>query len=100
MARFTKGPWRVGDYVDCTSEDGEAGEIPIYVGDTQQRVANVLLLNSDEGETARNARLIAACPALLAAAMDAFVALPMTEHNEPINAALKAAIEMATGREP
>jgi len=44
------------------------------------------------------ARLIAAAPELLAACQAAFVALPMTKHNEPINAQLKAAIAKAEGR--
>lgn len=90
MNKHTPGPW---SYQPDTTFS--------LLGD--QRIAAVnkispaIVFGGLGEETKANACLIVASPDLLAACEEAFVALPMTKHHEPINEQLKAAIRKASG---
>lgn len=93
----TPGPWRV----EFPKNPDAMSEVFAPTVDTYPWRVAYVLRDSNKGQQPiddANARLIAAAPDLLAAAKEAYVALPMTKHNEPINAALKAAIAKAESR--
>lgn len=77
--RTTPGPWSV---------EKDINDYSVVAGNA--RVAGYA--------SAADACLIAAAPDLLKACKAAFVALPMSKHNEETNAMLKAAIAKAEGR--
>lgn len=88
----TPGPWR---YEIWGGADFQQGVVEsVQAGLVVCNIPKFDVINHGQIAVA-DARLIAAAPDLLAAAKDAFLALPMTKHNEPINAALKAAIAKA-----
>jgi hypothetical protein len=102
MTPHSPGPWQAEAppaeaYLDPDIALSE--EVRFWIVD-EGRASEVLaeVTLTMHGNEEANARLIAAAPDLLEACKAAFVALPMTRHNEPINAALKAAIAKAEGR--
>lgn len=80
------------------------GSFEITANDDRVVVAKRGQWPNNREQSIANAKLIVKAvnshDALLSAAKDAFVALPMTKHNELINAALKAAIALAEGSTP
>lgn len=88
-AKFTSGPWRVRDYVNCVE----------VLATSRPPVVNWQGFDDSDRPMAdhvANARLIAASPDLLAACQ---LALPHLV-NEPAADAVRAAIAKATGGPP
>lgn len=98
-AEHTPGPWTV-EFPERPDAMSEVFAPKASADDFQWRVAYVLRDSNPHQQPVddANARLIAAAPDLLAAAKDAYIALPMTKHNKSINDALAAAIAKAEGR--
>lgn len=86
----TPGPWTV---LPCVADGGG-----INIGPELLSVGPLATVNYNGGNSEADAQLIAAAPDLLAACLLAYVALPITKHNDEINDALKAAITKAGGR--
>lgn len=84
--KHTPGPWRA-----VPDENWDTWEVHPVMQDDGLTGGYRWFKESD-------AKLIAAAPDLLAACKEAYVALPMTKHNEPINEMLKAAIVKAEGQ--
>lgn len=95
ISKHTPGPWSVEQ---DTSNNGDidvfaADFLPIASVDVREHPDDTISVPREVALD--NARLIAAAPDLLAACKEAFIALPMTKHNESINEKLKAAIAKA-----
>ncbi len=93
-ASHTPGPW-----INADAQKFHVSYEGIPLGHAEFEISaggSIVALGMKYGKHAQaNARLIAAAPELLEACEEAFVALPMAKHNEPINARLKAAIAKA-----
>lgn len=93
-ASHTKGPWRASTVRDSDGrrhiEGTDGVSVAIICATASSPASGPSYFEKDA-----NAQLIAAAPDLLAAARDAYIALPNTKANEPINAALCAAFKKA-----
>ena len=89
-ASHTPGPWHTGGINPISAP-------VIYAADGFAVADATVYHRHHDGQTAANARLIAAAPDLLASLRDV-LALHLAHHNNPVHVAARAAIAKAEGR--
>jgi hypothetical protein len=89
MSTHTKGPWQVvvrpdPDYIDVQAGNVTVAAVRYWAGQHSM-------------ERATNAVLIAAAPELLDLLRDAWLAVPITQHNADLHDRIKALIQRIEG---